>query len=190
MTSWKPDARYAVVAGLLIAAALVPPTNLEWSRAGLAEFEVWRLLTGHWVHLGLPHLLLNLAGLLLVALLFRQQPPIVSWAVFLPASQVFISAGLWWLTPELEWYRGFSGCLHGLLVFTAIHNLPRERAWCGFILVAVLIKIAWEQIAGVFPGTSALIDGRVITEAHGLGALTGLVGGIILRMTSRLHSDR
>ena len=188
MASWKPDIRYLVVAGLLIAAALAPPSQLEWSRPALADFQLWRVFTGHWVHLGLPHLALNLAGLLVLALLFRRQPPVGAWTAFLLFSQAVISAGLWWLTPELEWYRGFSGCLHGLLVFTAIHDLGRDRLWCGLILAAVLIKLVWEQTAGALPGGSELIDGRVITEAHGLGALAGLVGGILVRIAVRRNS--
>ena len=35
----------------------------------IAEGEYWRLLSGHFAHLGYPHLALNLAGLLLVWLL-------------------------------------------------------------------------------------------------------------------------
>ena len=35
---------------------------LAYDRAGLGAGQVWRLLTAHFVHLGWTHMLLNLAG--------------------------------------------------------------------------------------------------------------------------------
>ncbi len=60
--------RFTVLAALLAAAFLWPASALEWSREGIPGGEYWRLLTGHWTHLGLNHLLLNLAGLLVTGL--------------------------------------------------------------------------------------------------------------------------
>lgn len=67
--------RFTMLAALLAAAFLWPASTLEWSREGIPDGEYWRLLTGHWVHLGLNHLLLNLAGLLVTGLLITRHPP-------------------------------------------------------------------------------------------------------------------
>ena len=40
---------------------------LAYTREGVAAGELWRLLTGHLVHLGWTHMWLNLAGIALVA---------------------------------------------------------------------------------------------------------------------------
>ncbi len=42
-----------------------------WDRRLIQAGEPWRFFTGHWVHLGYWHLLMNLAGLLLLALLLH-----------------------------------------------------------------------------------------------------------------------
>ena len=39
---------------------------LQYQRHAIEHGQVWRLLTGHWVHLGATHFLLNLFGLLLL----------------------------------------------------------------------------------------------------------------------------
>lgn len=178
--------RFAVLAALLAAAFLLPAVALEWSRAGLAGGEYWRLATGHWVHLSVNHLLLNLGGLLVTALLFARHPPLIWWWWFLMLSPVVISAGLL-AVPELAWYRGFSGCLHGLLVFTALFNIRSDRRCSVIVLGVVAVKLAVEAV--VYPGAAenGLIGGQVITQSHWLGALTGVAAGILLRVSDWLR---
>lgn len=172
--------RFTVLAVLLVAASLLPAAVLEWSRTGIADGEYWRLVTGHWVHLGTSHLLLNLAGLLVTGLLFMRHPPLTWWLGYLILSPLFISAGLLLATPELAWYRGFSGCLHGLLVFTALSNLKSDTRWSLIVLAFIAVKLAFENVLYPAVGENPLIGGTVITEAHWLGALAGLAAGLLL----------
>lgn len=165
---------------MLVAASLLPAAALEWSRTGIADGEYWRLITGHWVHLGTNHLLLNLAGLLVTGLLFMRHPPLLWWLSYLILSPLFISAGLLLTTPELAWYRGFSGCLHGLLVFTAMFNLKSDTGWSLIALGFIAMKLIFENVLYPATGVNPLIGGAVITQSHWLGALTGLVAGILL----------
>lgn len=172
--------RFAVLAVLFVAASLLPAAVLEWSRTGIVDGEYWRLVTGHWVHLGTSHLLLNLAGLLVTGLLFMRHPPLAWWMGYLILSPLFISAGLLLATPELAWYRGFSGCLHGLLVFTALSNLKSDTRWSLIVLAFIAVKLAFENVLYPAVGENPLIGGTVITEAHWLGALAGLAAGLLL----------
>ncbi len=155
--------------------------HLEWSRSAMIEGQWWRLLTGHWIHLGPVHLGLNLAGLLLIGLLFnRPAPPTWFWAYLLVAP-LFISAALFWAEPTLDWYRGFSGCLHGLFVLVAFANLRHSPCWTGLTLAALCLKLILEYF---YPGdTAGLIGAPVISAAHWFGTLTGLVAGIGLVFT-------
>jgi len=137
--------RFTVLATLLVAVYLLPATALEWSRTGIAAGEYWRLMTGHWVHLGINHLLLNLTGLLITGLLFRRHPALGWWLGYLMLSPLVISTGLLLVAPELAWYRGFSGCLHGLLVFTALSNLKSDRRWSLIVLGFMAVKLAFEK---------------------------------------------
>lgn len=172
--------RFAVLAALLVVASLLPATALEWSRTGIADGEYWRLITGHWVHLGTNHLLLNLAGLLVTGLLFMRHPPLAWWLSYLILSPLFISAGLLLVAPELAWYRGFSGCLHGLLMFTALFNLKSDTRWSLIVVGFIAVKLVFENVLYPAAGENPLIGGAVITQSHWLGALTGLVAGILL----------
>ncbi|MEO9586196.1 MULTISPECIES: rhombosortase [Marinobacter] len=171
--------RFTVLAALLAAAFLWPASTLEWSREGIPDGEYWRLLTGHWVHLGLNHLLLNLAGLLVTGLLFTRHPPLPIWLSYLVLSPLAISSGLFLAAPELDWYRGFSGCLHGLLVFTALYNIRAETRWSLIILGFLLIKLATEVFLYPAVGENPLVGGRVIVQSHWLGAFAGLAAGLL-----------
>src|SRR5262245_13977247 len=62
----------ALVTVLILAAALGGDAirmELRYERAAVFRGELWRLVTGHIVHLGWSHTLLNLAGLALVWML-------------------------------------------------------------------------------------------------------------------------
>lgn len=176
-----------MLAALLVVAFLWPACALEWSREGIAGGEYWRLLTGNWVHLGLNHLLLNLAGLLVTGLLFTRHPPLPIWISYLILSPLAISSGLLLAVPVLDWYRGFSGCLHGLLVFTALFNIETDTRWSSTILIFILLKLATEIFLYPAVGENPLIGGHVVVQSHWLGALTGLIAGLFaLRKTTRV----
>lgn len=171
--------RFAVLAALLAAAYLWPAGALEWSRSGISGGDYWRLLTGQWVHLGLNHLLLNLAGLVVTGLLFTKHPALPIWISYLILSPLAISSGLFLAAPELDWYRGFSGCLHGLLVFTALYNIRTETRWSLIILGFILFKMTAEVFLYPAVGENPLVGGQVIVQSHWLGALTGLAAGLL-----------
>lgn len=172
--------RFAVLAVLLVVASLFSAPALEWSRAGIADGEYWRLMTGHWVHLGVNHLLLNLAGLLMIGLLFKRHPSLGWWMSYVILSPIAISAGLLLVAPEVAWYRGFSGCLHGLVVFTGLSNLRSDIRWSLIVLGFMAVKLVFENVLYPATGENPLIGGVVITQSHWLGALTGVIAGTLL----------
>ena len=51
---------------------LAPVQFAKYDRVLVLEGEVWRLVTGVWVHLTWAHLFMNLLGLALVLALFRK----------------------------------------------------------------------------------------------------------------------
>lgn len=180
--------RFTLLATLLVVASLLPGAVLEWSRAEIADGEYWRLISGHWVHLGTTHLLLNLAGLLVTSLLFIRHPPLAWWLSYLFLAPLFISAGLLISAPEVGWYRGFSGCLHGLIVFTALFNLRSDTRWSFIILGLIALKLVFENVLYPAAGHNPLIGGTVVTQSHWLGALAGLGAGTLLLGLNSLRS--
>jgi rhomboid family GlyGly-CTERM serine protease len=178
--------------------------NLRYERAALTSGEEWRALTAHMVHLNAAHLLFNLAGLFLLCELLWADMPLRHGFGLLAWSALGVSAMLWWLHPELAWYAGLSGALHGLwagCALGAMHNVrtvadagckmptrimperhgPVSGRWSGQACVGavgfalLLVKMASEVFFGVSPGTAQAIGGPVITVAHFYGASSGVV---------------
>ena len=151
---------------------------LKYDRLAIEAGQYWRLLSGHFAHLGNSHLLLNLAGLILVWFLVGERAPNWVWATVLVWSIACIDLGFWVLDTQLIWYVGLSGVLHGLLVSGAVAGLARARAESLLLLAIVFGKLAYEQIAGPLPGSESTSGGPVVVNAHLYGALAGVVAGL------------
>jgi len=149
---------------------------LAYQRDAIGAGELWRLLSGHWVHFDPHHALLNALGLALLWMLFARDLRPAHWLLVIGASIAAIDAGLWWLDPDVGWYVGASGWLHGVLAAGAWVHLRRGDA-DRWLLVALLIaKLLMEQRAALpFSG-----DMPVIVEAHLYGAVGGLAAAICL----------
>lgn len=153
---------------------------LRYQRDALFDGQWWRLISGNLVHLGWPHLLLNLAGLALVWLLFHRALSFGSWAVVTLASGLAVSLGLLLFDPALQWYVGLSGALHGLFAAGVLASLWAGNRAEWLLLLVFAAKLAWEQLMGPTPGTAALAGGNVVVDAHLYGAVGGAVTTAVL----------
>lgn len=179
----------AVIATTAILFAFLAESGREWlryERDAIAAGEAWRLLSGHLVHLGWSHLGLNLAGLALVWYLVGDALTPRRWAVVAVASVIGIDLGFWWLEPQLEWYVGLSGALHGLLAAGLVAGWNRIGAQPWLLCGALLAKLAYEQVAGPIPGSQTSTGGTVITAAHLYGAIAGGLAGGLYAVRRRL----
>jgi rhomboid family GlyGly-CTERM serine protease len=146
--------------------------------AVLVKDEYWRLLTGHFVHGDLRHMLLNLAGLGLMPALFPRHYSLFAWLWIAAASIAAIDIGFVWYEPQLDWYVGLSGALHGVLAAGAIAWWRYESRALALALTLILaLKIAWEQTQGALPLSG---DMPVIVDAHLYGALGGVLCPLVL----------
>jgi rhomboid family GlyGly-CTERM serine protease len=152
--------------------------SFRYERAAVLNGEYWRLVTGHFVHGSLQHLALNLAGLAVIAALFAKDYSIKSWLLIVALSIVVIDAGFVFYEPQLTWYVGFSGVLHGALAAGAVAWWRREPPALALALSGILIgKLAWEQWHGALPLSGDL---PVVVDAHLYGAIGGLIAASIL----------
>ena len=153
---------------------------LSYNRVALAQGEWWRVLTAHFVHLDAGHAVLNGLGVVLMWALFARDYSPWRWAAIYCGSAIAVSIGLWYANPELQWYVGASGALHGVMAAGTIAHL-RRRDLDGWILAIFIVgKLAYEQLSGALPfaGTT-----HTIVDAHLYGALGGVV--LALLMNSR-----
>jgi rhomboid family GlyGly-CTERM serine protease len=183
LAHWAIPIAIAATALLLQATGEIEVWRLN---RGLALAEPWRLASGQLVHLGWTHLMMNLAGLGILWALFGRDLRVWQWAVAILACGAGVSLGLLLLSPDLDWYLGFSGILHGLLACVILVRTFRQPdGLTALLLVGLVAKLAWEQFAGGSATTAHLIGGTVIVDAHLYGALTGAGWGCFLELIRR-----
>jgi rhomboid family GlyGly-CTERM serine protease len=173
----------ALAVVLMVAVQAAPAEwrlHLRYDRAAVAAGELWRLVTGNFVHLSWTHLTLNLAGLLLGTWLFGADRRPAQWVLAAAVSAVAVNAGLFLLTPSVHWCVGLSGLLHGLMVVGFGGWVLQGDRMAGWLLGVVLAKLMWEQLGGEMPWTEELAGGMVVTDAH----LWGAVGGALYLSTA------
>ena len=147
----------------------------RFNRALVEHGQVWLLFTAHIVHLNWSHWALNMGGLAIVAFFFSPHASARQWLAVLFVSACVINVGLWWGMPEIRSYVGLSGVLHGLFLYGALREIRFYPA-SGYVLTMVLVaKLAWEFFNGALPGSEDMTGGRVLTEAHLLGAIGGVL---------------
>jgi rhomboid family GlyGly-CTERM serine protease len=177
------DARYG--ATLLACVALILALSglgewgrntLQYERIALAHGQWWRLLSGHLVHLGWRHALLNCAGLTLLWMLFAREFPPRRWLWIALLAAASIDAGLWLLQPTVDWYLGASGVLHGAWAAGACAMYRRGDGSGAALLLLLIVKLVYEQQSG-----ASLFDGELplVSAAHLYGTLGGLIGALL-----------
>jgi rhomboid family GlyGly-CTERM serine protease len=184
MTAWLLPAVVVSIAAVL---AVWGDSGREWlsySRTAIVTGEYWRLFSCHFVHLGISHLALNVAGLLLIWYLVRASFNRGQWLFVFLFVIVGIDLGFWFLEPQLLWYVGLSGLLHGLLAAGVCGGLGSGRIEVWILGVALIGKLAYEQLVGPMPGSEQSTGGAVIVAAHAYGALAGAIaaGVIVIRV--------
>lgn len=167
------------VLSCLVLSSATGDTGREWlqyERSGIEAGEYWRLLTGHWVHLGWRHGVLNALGLTLMWALFARDYGPGRWLAIVLASIAAIDAGLWFLSPAVGWYVGASGWLHGVLAAGALAHLRRRSLDGWFLALFLVAKLGCERW-GALPFMG---DAPVIVQAHLYGAVGGLLAALCL----------
>jgi rhomboid family GlyGly-CTERM serine protease len=169
-----------LLAAVLVLLGLTGDTGrelLRYERLAVLHGEYWRLITGHFVHGSTQHLLLNAVGLGIVAALFPREYSLRGWLLILAGSLVIIDLGFVLLEPQLDWYVGLSGVLHGALAAGAIGWWKHESR---------LLALAWEQWQGALPLSG---DMPVVVDAHLYGAIGGALAGAWLALHNRAPSS-
>jgi len=160
------------------------PATTEWlryDRTAIHNGELWRIISGNLVHLGWEHLLMNLAGLILIWLLYGRLLSNQQWLLVVLMSSLAVGVGLYLTNPQLDWYVGQSGMLHGLFVTGLVINLRKGYKLEWLLLLGLIVKLIWEQIHGALPGSAELAGGAVIVDAHLFGAISGIIAGTLLK---------
>lgn len=164
----------AAIAGSGAEAAAV----LVYDRDLILSGELWRIVTGNWVHFSKSHfaydlLAFGLAGSLIELRGHRG----FGWFCFL--SPVLICFSVFLTQPQLQIFGGLSGIATGAMVLLSLHGLRERTAWrwiCLLALLAIAVKTGLEFATGQmgFAGSDAVVI-RAVPESHVAGALSAIV---------------
>jgi len=87
-----------------------------------------------------------------------------------------VTLGIWMFSPDIHWYVGLSGALHGVLVTLIIIDYVIHKHLLNvLLLIALIAKLVWEGVMGPLPGSELTAGGPVAVQAH----LYGFVGGLM-----------
>lgn len=185
----RQSSKYSVwlLPGVIVAIAALLAVTGEWGRetlrydrVAISDSQIWRLLSGHLVHLGWSHFLLNAAGLLLIFYLVASRFTTLQWLIIALVTIAGIDIGFWVWQPQLVWYVGLSGLLHGFLAAGAADGVRTGQVDYRMIVAFLLIKLTYEQLIGPLPGSEGTTGGNVIVAAHLYGAISGALVGLYL----------
>src|SRR5262249_40581548 len=138
---------------LAVAASLLPGAAawLQYDRVAISDGELWRVVTGHFVHWSGEHLFWDVLALGVLGWLCEQEAP-RRFLACLAVSAVAIPAILWFAEPRMAAYRGLSGldsALFAMLAGTIITESFVERDWtrlclAGLVSIGFAAKIGFE----------------------------------------------
>lgn len=172
-----PGFPWATAAIVIVAVASfgIPAVSeaLVYDRVALLGGQVWRLWTGHAVHVTLAHLFWNLALVGFVGGWLELLAP-RSTRGFYGLAPVVVSGMLLLLEPSLGRYAGLSGIGAGLTVLLALRqwrSAHESRIIWTAVLALVALKVALEWWTGV-----PLLAGEIrsVPLAHAAGVVVAL----------------
>lgn len=194
----------SLILAIAAGAVFVIPGAAEWleyDRAALASGQVWRLVTCHWTHWSLDHLLWDVAAFVLLGVLCERSSP-AAWLRCLMLAVVAIPAAVWLMLPQIEHYRGLSGVDSAFFLLLATRLMSRqaaERRWgplAALVLLSAgfIVKMVYEALTGnaVFSDNQAA--GFVaVPLAHLAGASVGILFAVHWKWGVKdreVHSDQ
>jgi rhomboid family GlyGly-CTERM serine protease len=170
--------------------------TLAFERDAVAAGELWRLVSGHWIHWSTDHLIWD-AGTFVALGLACELRSRKRLAVCIAGASLAISAVVWWGLPGLTHYGGLSGidcalwALLGAELWRELHVAGRRVA-SGLALsvgLALALKVGFEWWTGGTVFVDNLGTGVApVPAAHLAGAAIGLavptLGAWALRETA------
>lgn len=153
---------------------------LQYERTGIGNGELWRLLSGHLLHMGPVHLGMNIAALMIIWIFLHRFLGLFAWWATAAVSSVGISVCLYLFTSSLDWYVGLSGLLHSLITTGSIAALREGKREFSLLLLFIGTKVAWEQYYHPLSEGMLMLEGNIVVDAHLYGLIMGVVCALLL----------
>ncbi|MCE0558311.1 MULTISPECIES: rhombosortase [unclassified Motilimonas] len=146
---------------------------LIYSRPEL-PWQAWRFLTASFCHTNSYHFAINSAGLIVIWQLFKPHLPWLRLSTLIIIISSLVGLSLWLFNPDVIWYVGLSGTLHGLFSYGVCKDIAQKVSLAWPLLFGLIGKLAFEQFGSEPTMMANLIEANVMVDAHLYGAIIGL----------------
>jgi len=161
---------------------------LQYDRAAIGAGELWRVITGHWLHWSFDHFLWCTITFLAIGSICENLSRKGYLATLVLASLV-IPLACWLTAPELAYYRGLSGLASAIFMFGAVAMVQgacMNREWRKVLLPAAAgLAFAGKVLFEFVTGSLLFVDSTGVFApvplAHLAGGGTGLLTAWIFR---------
>jgi rhomboid family GlyGly-CTERM serine protease len=168
----------AAAIALLIAVVESAGVRLVYDRAAILRGEVWRLLSGHFVHFSPSHLAVDIAALLFAGAVLERRTN-ASCAGMFVLMPIGISLVLVVFEPAMARYGGLSAMVTAFIVYLALELCrsggTTERLAALAALMGVVVKVALDATIAtpLFArlGASTIVS----TASHAAGVVLAMV---------------
>lgn len=155
--------------------------NLQYDRTAIADGELWRIFTAHWIHWSFDHFLWCTVSFVALGVLCERLNR-KTFILSLALSMALIPAFTWVADPDMMQYRGMSGLCSCLFIVGCL-QMMRQAQLDGLKtgltppLLGILLflgKILYEFISGqaIFVDNSTVFT--PVPLAHLAGCIVGL----------------
>ena len=142
--------------------------GLLYDRAAIAGGDFWRIWTGHLVHFGWAHLVVDGGLLLIVGWIAENEHPWFT-RLGLGLMPAFISGCMFWLEPGMSRYGGLSAFNLGVLLYIAAQGWRKD--WTDWFWPAVIAIYIGELVYEYYRGGSG--GGAIRFDDPGVSVATG-----------------
>lgn len=157
----------------------------------IQQGQWWRISSGNFVHSNIPHLLLNLTGLWILAFLFIDTLNAKTFILATLTMSIFVGLGLYYLDPELIKYYGFSGILYGLFLLGGTLTILDKDYFTGISVTLFIIgKLIWDLLYGGSASSEELIGIPVAVNAHLYGAIGAVFISILIIVANMVKTRK
>jgi rhomboid family GlyGly-CTERM serine protease len=180
LSFFQQNKHYAISIAILCVIAIIHflPEHIQnlvnYQRADINNGQWWRWFSGHFAHTNDMHALMNAAALLLAANLHARYLNSTQQIFLVLLLCALTSLGIYLGSTYLIDYVGLSGVLHGLFVAGACKDIQEKEKTGYILLIAIVIKVVYEQVFGASDSVANMINAPVATDAHLWGAISGL----------------
>jgi len=165
----------AIAGALLVASAPALQPFLIYDRERIFAGELWRMFTGHWVHLSTRHLILDVCSLAILGWILETRNPF-GFRNFILIAPWLISVASLIFAPDMQHYYGLSAVATAAWTSLATQIFFEQKS--PWIPLAMFAAAAAKILFELNTATSLFVpfntpEIRIAVTSHVAGALFG-----------------